>query len=1019
MNKITIFFSLGILALSLMITGCGGGGSLQKADEAKKRMQYKIAADLYTAIGPKIKGPDAKEQQKRAREEAAFCYRMANEYDKAIKAYERILKKEPKNTEALYQIAALNMKVSGGSECNPDAMREGREYLKKYLEEVPNDERALKKLEAMDSSESWRKDAPNSRYKVSNFKIVNTKGMDYSPMIASKKDDVLYYSTDREGPVSKKRIYGLTGNGFSDIWFVKGKAAKAKKGTTAKTITWDKPTIALGTINTKYNDGSCVFDRKYSTVYYTQCNGADGKSTSCKLFQAKLSGTEWGSEQMLDFCINDTFDYGHPALSGDEKTLYFSSNCPGGEGGYDIWCVVYNQRAKSWGQPFNLGPTINTDKDEMFPYWNIHESALYFSSNGHLGMGALDVFKTEGAGTEWTAPENLRAPLNSGGDDFGITFDNNNMDHGFFTSNRCGGKGNFDIYEFNISPCVYDIEGYVYECLPKTMSDAKNIDVSKPLANSTITITNDKDSVKIIVKTNDKGYYGKIRLKEKTNYEMTCDNRELYFFDAPNVQRTTKGVKCGTTLKQDFCLISQIIIQTVPIYYDLDRAEIRPDAAKVLDEMILPLLVKYPKLRMELGSHTDCRSSYDYNIDLSQRRADSAVAYLVKKGIDPRRLLAKGYGESQLVNDCKCEGAVKVPCTDAQHQENRRTTIKTLDVNFDPKVKVESGPDANNTNEKPVIVKLTKKDANYLVPTAANGIESVGPSLVTAGADISISMMELKNLVAKGVIKQEHLTGMTLADINAGKLKPGATVKITTLRFGTKDRSFTLTNVVAKISTNPNPYTFGIEALKTFNGTLNAEEGEMTFKNVNADALKGGPVESNATKGNGTAAPGTPGSKAPTGAGTTAPTTDTVSLADYQKINLISENGNMYVPTMVNDKENVNWSYKADGRKIEITEDMVKQLLESGAITKKDFDTDGESIRLKDGTKLPSNTFIIAKLQVGDVVMENVKVVINSKIDEPVFGALNAAVKKLNAILKGTVLYMKPKEKKAPKPGKE
>ena len=1003
MNKFTFFFCSGLLALTLLFSGCTGS-SLSKADEAKGRMQYKIAADLYTLLGPKVKGPNAKEEQARAREEAAYCYRMANEYDKAIKAYEKVLKKEPKNTEALYQLGVLSMKVSGDK--NADARREARDYFKRYLEEVPNDERVIMKVAALDSAENWEKEAPNSRFKVTNLKVVNTKGMEYSPMIASKKDDVLYFSTDREGGVAKKKVYGLTGNSYSDLWFIKAK--KGSKRNAAKT--WEKPEIALGTVNTKYNDGSSVFDRKYSTIYYTQCNGADGKSTSCKLFQAKLSGTDWAEEQMLGFCVDDTFDYGHPALSEDGKTMYFSSNREGGEGGYDIWCVNYNQRAKSWGEPFNLGPAINTEKDEMFPYVSVHNGMLYFSSNGHLGMGGLDVFMVEGSGTEWTVPENLRAPLNSGGDDFGMTFDNNNPDHGFFTSNRNGGKGNFDIWEFNISPLIIEIEGYVYECMPEP--DDKNHNLSKPLVNSIITITNDKDSTKIIVKTNDKGYYGKIRLKEKTNYEINCDNRELYYFDAMPVQRTTKGIKISTTLKQDFCLKSQIIIMTVPIYYDLDRAEIRSDAAAILDEKILPLMQKYPKLRMELGSHTDCRSSYDYNIDLSQRRADSAVAYLVRKGIDARRLLAKGYGESQLVNDCKCEGAVKVNCSETQHQENRRTTIKTLDVNFDPKVKVTDGPDANNTNVKPIIVKMTKKDANFMVATAANGVESVGPSLVTPGKEISISLNELKNLIAKGMIKPEHLVGITLADIAAGRLKPNATVKLSTLRFGPKDRGNTFTDITVKIIAGPNPFVFGVDALTALNGTLNAEESEMTFKNVNTEALKGGPVESNATKNAGTA--GTPGAS-----GTTAPVSDTLNLTDYKRIALINEGGSLKVPTMVNDKENVNWVYDPRGRKISITEDMVIQLLESGAITKKDFDPEGESIKLKNGTKLPSNVLIIKVLQIGDVVLENVKVTVDSKIEEPVMGGLNTTLKKISALVKNGFMFMKPKEKKGAKPSDE
>ncbi len=1002
MNKFTFFFCTGLLALTVLFTGCAGS-SLSKADEAKSRMHYKIAGDLYTILGPKVKGPNAKEEQARAREEAAYCYRMANEYEKAIKAYEKVLKKDPKNTEALYQLGVLSMKVSGDK--NADARREARDYFKRYLEEVPNDERVIQKVAALDSAENWEKEAPNSRFKVTNLKVVNTKAMEYSPMIASKKDDVLYFSTDREGGVAKKRIYGQTGNGFSDLWFIKAK--KGSKRNAAKT--WEKPVIALGTVNTKFNDGSCVFDRKYSTIYYTQCNGADGKSTSCKLFQAKMSGTEWIEEQMLGFCVDDTFDYGHPALSEDGKTMYFSSNRDGGEGGYDIWCVTYNQRAKSWGEPFNLGPTINTDKDEMFPYINIHNGMLYFSSNGHLGMGGLDVFMVEGSGTEWTIPENLRAPLNSGGDDFGMTFDNTNPDHGFFTSNRNGGKGNFDIWEFNISPLIIEIEGYVYECMPEP--NDKDHNLSKPLVNSIITITNDKDSSKIIVKTNDKGYYGKIRLKEKTNYEINCDNRELYYFDAMPVQRTTKGIKISTTLKQDFCLKSQIIIMTVPIYYDLDKANIRPDAAAILDEKILPLMLKYPKLRMELGSHTDCRSSYDYNIDLSQRRADSAVAYLVRKGVDARRLLAKGYGESQLVNDCKCEGKVIVPCAETQHQENRRTTIKTLDVNFDPKVKVADGPDKNNVDVKPIIVKLTKKDANYMVATAANGIESSGPSLVVPGKDISIGLVELKSLIAKGVIKPEHLVGITIADINAGRLKPNATVKISTLRFGPKDRANTFTDITVKIVAGNTPFTFGVDALSALNGTLNPDESEITFKNVNTQALKDGPVESNATKGTGT------GTGAGTSGTTTAPAAaDTVNLEDYKRVALIKENGNLYIPTMVNDKENVNWVYDPKSRKIEITEDMVIQMLESGAISKDDFDPDGESIKLKNGKKLPSNVLIIKTLQIGDVTLENVKVTVNSKIEEPVMGGLNTVLKKISAIVKNAFLFMKPKEKKGAKP---
>jgi hypothetical protein len=324
-------------------------------------------------------------------------------------------------------------------------------------------------------------------------------------------------------------------------------------------------------------------------------------------------------------------------------------------------------------------------------------------------------------------------------------------------------------------------------------------------------------------------------------------------------------------------------------------------------------------------------------------------------------------------------------------------------------VKVGNGSDKNNVDEKPIIVKLTKKDANYLVATAGNGVEATGPALITAGTDNFISVNELKALVAKGAIKAEDLTGITLADIQAGRLKPGAVVKLKTLRFGPKDRSYTATDVALKINTATNPYTFGIDALKNMNGTINATEGEITFKNVNKDALKGGPIESNATKTPGA----TGGTTGTTGAGTTtAPVVDTVSLEDYKRVTLIDNGGGVVaIPTMVNDKENVNWVYNATSRKVEITEEMAVQLLESGAISKKDFE-EGESIKTKEGKKLPSPTFIIATLQIGDVVLENVKVTISNKVDEPTFGGLNTQLKKVNALVKGKVLYMKPKEKK-------
>ncbi|MBC7425938.1 MAG: OmpA family protein [Bacteroidia bacterium] len=999
MNKNTQkIFTIVLISFSLFLFSCKN--NLAEGDKAKAQLRYKDAADYYTKAQTD-KGITP-EQKKRAMENAAEAHRMDNNYEAAAKAYDKILKKDPKNTDALFYSGVMNMKLITSS--NPDAEKNARESFRKYLEEIPNDPTVLAKIAGMDSMQSW-KNQP-SRFQVTNLKAANTKYNEFSPMVLGKKDEELYFTSDRDGGVTKKP-YGWTGNFYTDVWSMKKKVAKGRASKdTKKEIAWENPVLTLGTINSKFNDGVTTFDRKFGTVYYTQCNGEDGKGKYCKIFEATKKGLEWGDIKMLEFC-SDSFNYSHPALNEDGTKMYFTSDREGGEGGYDLWVSNYVKRGKTWGDPVNLGPVINTNKDEEFPYWNTHDQSLYFSSNGHIGLGSFDIFKSEGGGDEWSAPENLRAPLNSGGDDFGITFDLNNPVHGYFTSNRdIGKKINDDIYEFNITPLVIRLKGIVTDCNKKV-----------PLKNSLITITNDKDTNKIVIFTNERGEYD-TALKEKRNYEISCTNRELYYFDAQSKQQSTVGVKFSTTFIKDFCLESQIIEKPYPIYYDLNKAIIRPDAAKILDEEILPLLIKYPKLRVELGSHTDCRSSYEYNIDLSQRRADSAVNYLVKRGIDPRRIVAKGYGESQLVNDCACEGAVKSNCSEAVHQENRRTVIKTLDVNFDPSVKFIESTDPNNKNEKPIIVKLGKKDALYTVESAGNGVETTVPALIATGEDLLISFIELKALVKANKIKATDLTGITLADINAGRFKANATVKMMSLRVGPASAGKTMTEITLKVANDIKaPYQLGINALKKEGGTINTDEDELIFKNVNKDALQGGPVDSkilnnagNPGTGN-TGTSNTPGGAAAGNTGTTPKPADTVSLDGYTKIPLMSGGAEKSVATMINDKENVNWNVNLAGNKTEIDEETAKRLYENGVISKEDFE-DGESIKIN-GTKLRSNTFIIKSLEISGVTVENVRVVINGKISDPVLG--KSFWKKLNPIEKNGSIYVKPKAKKAGK----
>jgi len=709
------------LAIGLTLSGCGGA-NYKEAMKLYGQGYYGQAAEMFEAVSKKAKD---KNQKKDAIFYAAEAYRMNNNYEKANRLYEKVLKTDPKNTRSMLMHANMLKKM--------EKYREASQAYTNYLQEVPGDSIALNKKEGAELALRWTPDS--SRFEVENFKAANTKENDWAPMIADKKDKLLFFSSDREGGKTK-RIYAGTMNFWSDIWYIEKTGKKNKEK-------WGTP-VFVEKSSTKYNEGGIAFDSRYASMYITQCGGYDGKAEKCAIYQMKKVGTDWEMGNPLDFCKSDTaHSYGHPALSPDGTKMYFSSDRTGGYGGFDIWVVSYSKRSKSWGEPVNLGPMINTTGSEYFPYLNDHNNQLYWSSDGLPGLGGLDLFTAIPSDeiTVWNEVENLREPLNSGGDDFGITFTNGNSEEGYFTSNRGDRKNNDDIYHFTIKPLVITIRGVVTDCNTK-----------KTLPNATIYITNDKDTVKHVLKADALGGYFQT-LKANYNYTLQAKYPEEYYFDGTPVGRTTKGIKFSTELIQDFCLknpLDEII--TLPIFYDLDSARIRPDAARVLDTFARNVLAKYPKLNVELGSHTDCRASKEYNERLAGRRADSAVSYLVRiHNVDPKRIEARGYGETKLTNDCKCEGSeitgltpyydfvdstgvrkktrkavvtkddggnvVKmeyqdympqeikvqagryyVPCDEFQHQQNRRTTVLFSRDGLSSRVKVDTKIEGNNTN---------------------------------------------------------------------------------------------------------------------------------------------------------------------------------------------------------------------------------------------------------------------------------------------------------------------------------
>ncbi|MBI1307818.1 MAG: OmpA family protein [Bacteroidetes bacterium] len=665
-----------LLVLTLLsivfVLGEGCKVSLQEANKNYGLHQYGLAADMYDQI---LSSKEGKELDKIQRQEIAFkageSYRLNHDSKKALKMYSKAITYGRKDAIIYYRQAEMLMEQG--------QYVQALTILKEYKKNNPGDPDVDRLIEGCELALKCAD--KKTRYIVESFKPANmSKVDDRVPRYADRKHESIMFTSDRDEGESKSQ-FKWTGRKFEDLWITElaGRRGREK---------WQKPVLVEGFGD--YNEGVVTFDERYSTMYFTQCNGLDGKDSTCKIYEAKKRGKTWEVNPVpLPFCSDD-FNCGHPALSADGKQLYFVSDMPGSmqddkepkERTKDIYVVNYVRRGKTWSTPINLGPTINTPGNELFPY--VHEDGtLYFSSDGHVTLGGLDILYSKPLSespTDWEKPVNMGCPINSQEDDFGIIVDTD-KEHGFFTSNR--DRGDDDIYEFSMTPLILILKGTITDCQS-----------TLPIKGALVEISNDKDSTKIRLYTDEKGYY-EAPLRPEVNYEISVSKREDYYYDAKPKSVSTVGVEQSAEYVKDFCLENQCDdVFVLPIYYDLDKANLRPESKKVLDDLIATLK-KYPKMSIELGSHTDCRSSYEYNIDLSQRRADSAVQYILQAGINPYRLEARGYGESQLTNKCACEGGKVVPCTEEEHQANRRTTVKVVNCKYEFQW---SNPEVQDTN---------------------------------------------------------------------------------------------------------------------------------------------------------------------------------------------------------------------------------------------------------------------------------------------------------------------------------
>ncbi len=437
------------------------------------------------------------------------------------------------------------------------------------------------------------------------------------------------------------------------------------------------PTFAPGLFNKGYHDGPATLNKDFTEIFLNRTyehkdNGKKDnkkiKTHLLKIFYAKRENGKWG--KLKPFFLNsDEFSVGHPALSPDGKTLYFVSDMKGGLGGTDIYFCTRD--GGKWSKPKNLGPVVNTFGNEMFPFV-ADNGDLYFASDGHPGFGGLDIFVSRMVNGKWTTPKNLGLPINSSYDDFGYV-EYKNTGKGLFCSNRPGGKGADDIYCFKRIPVEQPKLPVVMTPPPTVSGCVKDKTTREPVPGATVFLLDNETGKVLIIKANSNGCF-KTPVKKGTQYLVKA-MQNGYIADCLPFSFDATRTQTDLSIPRDLLLDKLAVnrkFKLENIYYDFDKWNIRKDAEPSLNNLVM--IMKENAITVELGSHTDSRGTDDYNNRLSQRRAESAVQYIVSAGIDPSRITAHGYGKTQLVNKCK----TGVPCTEEEHQANRRTEFKVL-----------------------------------------------------------------------------------------------------------------------------------------------------------------------------------------------------------------------------------------------------------------------------------------------------------------------------------------------------
>ena len=591
-----------IVAALWLFCSCGAELSLRKGDQRYALGEYTEAAALYKKA---YAGTPASEKELRAQTafKLAECYRRTNYVPRALAAYKNAVRYHYPDS-VVYRYLADMLRLDGKT----------AEAEKNYLIALQHDSTdvlAQNGLESCRMIQGW-KDNP-TRYIVKKDPVLNGRYSDWSPVFGSAEYDVIYFTSSRK-ECAGEEINAITGMKNCDIFV----SRKDDKGN------WKKPEPVEGGLNSEFEDGTCAMSPDFSTMYYTYCSSDPQQPRPATIYKSSRSDASWSEGTPFGSSKDSIYNFAHPTVSPDGEWLYFVSDMDGGYGGLDLWRIPIDGRLIG---AENLGPDINTPGNEMFPMFR-RNGELYFSSNGHPGMGGLDIFcAVSTSDTTWTVT-NLGTPVNSQADDFGMTFEGD-YTRGFFSSNRGDGRGRDHIYRFELPETVHNIIGWVYEKDGYELPDALVYLIGNDGTNLKLNVREDgsftqriNPGVSYLLLGTAKGF---MNYKQEMTADSTNQDRE-YVLQFP-LSSISKPVMIDN------------------IFFDFNSANLRAESAQSLDELV-QLLNDNAGVTIEIGAHCDYVGDDDYNKRLSQQRAESVVEYLIKNGIDSKRLTARGYGES-------------------------------------------------------------------------------------------------------------------------------------------------------------------------------------------------------------------------------------------------------------------------------------------------------------------------------------------------------------------------------------